>query len=322
MVLEQEKSVVASAVEEALEAHREVFTPSSVFGECLPYLKEYVTGGKLFRGSLYLAGCDALGVEGNPRVAAGIELLHSAMLVQDDVMDRDDTRRGLKAVHKELKRYSEHHAESLSTLVSDAFIFIAYNEFSNHPRPARCSRVASECLLSTVRGQSLDITAPFLELTREQCLQIHREKTGRYTFTMPLRMAYAHTDTSPDHLKVIGGLYGVLFQLRDDELNVYGDQKETGKPVMSDVVEGKQTVLRELVVRHDPSLKECFGDESAVERRHDDLRLTLDAVREEHEGIRDRFEAEAVDYVTETVEHESLRGLLLDVLEAVLRRDR
>src|SRR3989344_4204905 len=69
--------------------------------EIVSFLEEFVLRGKLIRGTLFLLSCEMLGKELNQEligIACGIELMHSSLLIHDDIIDNDYTRRGQKTV--------------------------------------------------------------------------------------------------------------------------------------------------------------------------------------------------------------------------------
>jgi geranylgeranyl diphosphate synthase type I len=77
----------------------------------------------------------------------------------------------------------------------------------------------------------------------DRVLSLYRYKTGRYTMVLPLQagaLAAGRPDVLP-HLETIGENLGILFQIQDDRLGLFGDERELGKPVGSDIREGKKT---------------------------------------------------------------------------------
>jgi geranylgeranyl diphosphate synthase type I len=84
-------------------------------------------------------------------------------------------------------------------------------------------------------------------LSQEDILSIYTYKTGRYTCGLPLvtgAIIAGATEQTIKNLWKFGIALGILFQIQDDRLNLFGDTKQTGKPVGSDIREGKQTLHR------------------------------------------------------------------------------
>lgn len=83
-------------------------------------------------------------------------------------------------------------------------------------------------------------------MSLDDVLRVYRYKTGRYTFSVPLSLGalLAGADEGVrGALEEVGELLGVVFQIRDDELGLFGSEEEIGKPAGSDVREGKRTVF-------------------------------------------------------------------------------
>jgi geranylgeranyl diphosphate synthase, type I len=108
---------------------------------------------------------------------------------------------------------------------------------------------AHRMLFEEMGGQLSDIAASMAGKrapSLEQLLNICRYKTACYTFETPLQIGAVLAGADDDtifHLATFGRALGVAFQLADDMLGVYGDEAVTGKPILSDMQEGKQTVL-------------------------------------------------------------------------------
>jgi geranylgeranyl diphosphate synthase type I len=113
-----------------------------------------------------------------------------------------------------------------------------------------CARELS--FVGVAQMQDLHNGACPAEVTDEQVLRLHLYKTGRYSFSLPL-MVGALLAGAPElalqHLEKLGGLLGVLFQIRDDELGLFGDTHRIGKPAGSDVREGKKTLYYSHLLR-------------------------------------------------------------------------
>lgn len=188
------------------------------------------------------------------RVAAGLELLHLFALVQDDVMDRSETRRGRPTLHVAAAR---RHAEvgglgdpalfgdSVATLVAD----LALSEATLLVAPTAPPVLRAWRLMTVelVEGQLLDVTHTAgrrRDLGTSQ--RIARFKSGRYTITRPLQLGALVAGADHDlveRLLAWGDLVGDAFAVRDDVLGVWGDPARTGKPAGDDLRSGKPTVL-------------------------------------------------------------------------------
>lgn len=220
-------------------------------------------GGKRLRPAFVYWGHRATGAGHDDEVlvaAAAVELLHTFALVHDDVMDRSETRRGLPAVHEALA--AAHARAGLlgdpgwfgvgGAILAGDLAFVWADQLLDSarlPGPAleRARLVFSHLRTEVMAGQYLDLRMAGDALAGEdQARRVALLKSGRYTVTRPLQMgaALGEPDAVLDAaLRAFGDAVGLAFQLRDDVLGLFGDPAETGKSALSDLREGKRTVL-------------------------------------------------------------------------------
>ena len=220
-------------------------------------------GGKRLRPAFVYWGYRATGTAHSDAIvapAAAVELLHTFALIHDDVMDRSPERRGRPAVHTGMAR--EHARAGLSgdpdwfgvggaILAGDLAFVWADQLLDNAPLPAdaidRARRVFTVMRVEVMAGQYLDLRLAGLPHASEaESLHVALLKSGRYTVTRPLQLGAAIAGADPRldaTLQAYGDALGVAFQLRDDILGVFGDPELTGKGAVSDLREGKRTVL-------------------------------------------------------------------------------
>jgi len=196
------------------------------------------------------------------KVASTLELMHSMLLVQDDIIDRSSVRRGGRALHLVLQeRYGK--VTLNGTIGSDIAIVAGDVLFSNaieiisglklDPEiKNRFLALFSETYESTAWGQILDSlnTRPSaIEKGRSAALEISTLKTAYYTIHYPMLMGYVLSGgTGAAEKRRIADFalpLGLAFQIRDDILGVFGDREDTGKSADSDLIEGKLTILVE-----------------------------------------------------------------------------
>lgn len=211
------------------------------------------------------------------RAAAALELLHSALLVHDDIMDGDRLRRGEPTVHA---RYEEEARRAravdparvgtaLGIAAGDLAIFAALAEFAAlETEPALRAEIARRAgreLALVAAGQlaDVDLGADRRWPPRAAVLAVYTYKTARYTFSLPLACGALLAGASPGQvarLERFGELLGTVFQVLDDDLGMFGTEAETGKPVGADVREGKKTLLaQELLRRARPAERRRLG---------------------------------------------------------------
>ncbi|MRG90942.1 polyprenyl synthetase family protein [Polyangium spumosum] len=209
-------------------------------------------GGKRVRAGLIAAGWIAAGGEGplDAAIDAGVafELLQSYLLIQDDWMDNDATRRGGPSVHAALTKRlgGEHIGATAAILSSDMTWGLAVETLVSIPglsaeRRLEVTQVFLRIHEDVVLGQQIDVLGK-----AEDVEAMHDLKTGSYTMRGPLLIGAALAGGSPELCAALARFaapLGVAFQLRDDLLGTFGDHAETGKPVGNDIVAGKRTSL-------------------------------------------------------------------------------
>ncbi|MFE9788981.1 polyprenyl synthetase family protein [Nocardia salmonicida] len=224
---------------------------------------DFASGGKCVRSVFVYLGwlCGGLG-ESEPalRAAASAELLHAFALVQDDVMDESQARRGRKSAHLRLAAWhsdqgwsgsSARFGESAAILLADLYLVWA-------ERMLRESGVSSAALdrawprYDAMRselavGQLADLSNDANRVpTLDAVMDIARRKSGNYTVRRPLELGAAMADCDETVMRLLGEygeVVGEAFQIRDDLLGIFGDPATTGKPTGDDVRERKATTV-------------------------------------------------------------------------------
>jgi geranylgeranyl diphosphate synthase type I len=214
-------------------------------------------GGKRLRPVVaHWAFVGAGGDPADPRLVdlgAALELLHAFALVHDDVMDHTDSRRGAPTVHAAAR--ARHAAgdrigdagdfgDASAILVGD--LAHAYADDLLRSADPALMPIWQELRVEVNLGQYLDLEAAAAgDRSPATARAIARYKSGRYTIEHPLRLGagLAGDPALADALLAYGEPVGRAFQLRDDVLGCFGDPARTGKPVGSDIREGKATLL-------------------------------------------------------------------------------
>lgn len=200
-------------------------------------------GGKRIRPVMLLMACDMFGgaVHKGIPAALGIEIFHNFSLVHDDIMDRAPLRRGKPTVH-------ERWNANTAILSGDTMLVKAYEQFMNLPehllKPALT--VFNQTAVEVCEGQQYDMEFE----TREEVsipdyLEMIRLKTAVLigaAFQLGGLVAEAGTDDQK-RLYEFGIHTGMVFQLRDDLLDTYGDADLFGKKPYGDIVANKKTFL-------------------------------------------------------------------------------
>lgn len=232
-----------------------------------PWLKDLVERllpfcekGKMLRGAQVFLASELYSGKKNEdclRCAAAIELFQAGLLIHDDIMDKDTWRRGGPSLfyqyeslgkEKKLARFDE-FGRSMAICAADYVYFIAYKLLSELKfRQAEVNSLFSRNLAEVCLGQMDDVYLGHSpgRAESERILFLYKQKTGRYTFSLPLACGALLAGVCPTEqqaLEKIGLHLGVVFQLRDDLLGLEGDIQQKGKTIASDIMEGKQTLV-------------------------------------------------------------------------------
>jgi geranylgeranyl diphosphate synthase type I len=210
--------------------------------------------GKRVRPTLLVAGWALASGELGQRVpwgltefAAGFELLHTFMLIHDDVADRATTRRGGPILHRMLG--AGRPGEELAVVVGDHVYARAVETMlgSGLAHAARATKYLMAVCRHTGVGQYLDLElsrAPLDQVNLFQALKVANLKTAQYGFVAPLvagAMLGGAGGDQKDALERVGRQWGLAFQLQDDLLGLFGDDRVVGKDGGGDFYEGKRT---------------------------------------------------------------------------------
>lgn len=231
-------------------------------------------GGKSLRPAVLMFCCGAVGGDEHTALpaAAAVELYHTFTLVHDDIIDRDELRRGVPTVHHDFSNRAatelnlspeaaKHYGLTIAILTGDlqqgwaaSLLPDLYEVYGLPPQLALSlvKQLFRHTQIALINGETLDVIqseTPVEQVTEEQVLEMLWQKTGiLYEFAgragaaIGLRLPdFSHPMV--EALSSFTGQCGIAFQLQDDILGIVGNEKRTGKPVGSDIREGKRTVI-------------------------------------------------------------------------------
>ncbi len=205
-------------------------------------------GGKRLRPYLTIKSCEAVGGLAKYAVpfAASLEILHNFTLVHDDVMDNDELRRGKPTVHKKF-------GAPMAILAGDLLFAKVYQSVLDHA-PAHMSSdevvtalgKMTDSIILLCEGQALDVSFPqAMDVTEKDYLFMIGGKTSSL-FMACAEVGALAGGASKAQITALGRFAwdaGLAFQIVDDVLGITADEAKLGKPVGSDIREGKKTLI-------------------------------------------------------------------------------
>jgi geranylgeranyl pyrophosphate synthase len=205
--------------------------------------------GKRVRPLLAYASAELCGLEpaAVDSIAAAVELVHAYSLIHDDLpsMDNDDLRRGRPTTHRAFD-------EATAILAGDALQALAFEILCNDEHLAKTPAAQIRVIAWLARaigpsgmvgGQALDLEAEGQQLGEQSLEDIHRRKTGqliRASIMMPSEFA-DFSDPARAQLDAFARDIGLVFQIRDDLLEIEQDTDTLGKNAGSDAANDKST---------------------------------------------------------------------------------
>lgn len=233
--------------------------------QMLDDLEDFCTrGGKRLRPALVYYGYKLLGGDESKdilKVSLAMELIHTFLLIQDDIMDESNLRRGKTTMHRIYEAEcetmyrangdSQRFGETMGILAGDLSFCLAFepllsSDFSPELKTQVMQKL-QDTVINTIFGQELDVRLEFKGFSKpSEILSVYRLKTAQYTFECPLHIGAMLAGATQKDLETISNFAipcGIAFQIRDDILGMFGDKKHTGKSVGSDLRQGKQTLL-------------------------------------------------------------------------------
>lgn len=264
------------------------------------------SGGKRLRPILLVTAYGGFGgkeYQSAVSLAAAQEILHVALLIHDDIIDRQLVRRGQPNIAgRYTKTYGDAHlAMSAALLAGDLCISVAYQLLAaaqlKEPTQAEVFKLFGRAIHEVAGGQLIDMESAIRTYTTSDALRVAHYKTASYSFEGPLAIgavAAGAGEHAVEQIRQFGQHTGLAFQLVDDLLGMYGEDEEIGKSSLADLREGKQTALITMARELAPSQEVTYLEQALGNADAD--RPMLSRVREilESSGARGKVE-ELVD---------------------------
>ena len=296
--------------------------------ELIPKIGQYIqtSGGKRIRPAVLLMAARLSGYTGDRAIlyAAVVEFIHTATLVHDDIIDDSDLRRGRLAVHSRW-------GNDITVLLGD-YLYIKSMALALTHDALEIIRLLCDVTLRMIEGELYQLTKNGdADISEDEHFDIMRRKTA-YLFGGCAQIGGKLGKVSGEReqaLREYGFNLGIAFQVVDDLLDFTGDSERIGKPIGSDLREGKVTLPLIHLQRQDPDgvgariIRDVITSRSIAEPQWNELLRGL----REHASI-DYAYRRAVEFAERAKKHlyafppTPERDALLALPDYVLSRDR
>ncbi|HVZ11909.1 MAG TPA: polyprenyl synthetase family protein [Patescibacteria group bacterium] len=266
-VLKKYRPILENRIISTLNDKRSEESSIPFFEDAINRLSTFATTGKLIRGSLLLLTANSFGIEPEKisDIAAAVELSHSGLLIHDDIIDNDRVRRGNKTIFAQYETEAEakkikdqtFYGHSMAICVADIAYFMSYELIATNASiddgkklevakifTREIQKVGAAEMADTHFGVAND------EPTIDDVLTIYKYKSARYTFSLPFILGATIGGASGEtisRLDAFGEKLGIVFQIKDDEIGLFGDEEKIGKPIGGDIKQNKKTIFRALL---------------------------------------------------------------------------
>jgi len=305
--------------------------PAELYEASLHYIK---AGGKRLRPLITILASRIVG--GNEETAipgaAAVEVLHTFTLVHDDIIDKDELRRGVPTVHRLW-------GIDMAIVAGDTLYAYAYKCLlqalsygTSSDRVSKAIEYLTEAAITVAEGQALDMLLPSRSTVSESdYINMVKKKTATL-FAASAAIGAALAGGSDDVISKLWNIMimaGIAFQIRDDVLGLIGDERTLGKPVYSDLREGKMTILVIYALnradeKYRNKMKFVIGNRAAT---HEELAEVAELIKnlgalEHAEAIADEYAEKTIALVEllNSVDSEALL-MMKDVVRFMVRRN-
>ena len=344
----ENKKLVDKRIVQYVNLKSDLFNRLPLFGSDLSTrLVSFATRGKNIRGVLFLFTAEMFGEKICPAlidIAAGLELIHSSLLIHDDVMDNDLLRRGqpslysqyLERMKKSSIKENVQTAKSLAICVGDLSFFLGMQlinraVFDLKLNDSILTKITDEIMLvglaqmEDVFYGNQDETPSLKEIDL-----VYLYKTARYTFSLPMSLSTLVAKQKSDmivDIEQLGEHIGFIFQLRDDEIGLFMDEGISGKTKGSDIRENKKTYLKSLLYSHlsissKTKLDSIFGNKNITEndiKYIQNIIITSGVTKQIQNIVEDR-EKKAIEIINRLPVKHSYKASLVGLLRYISDR--
>lgn len=229
--IEKEMTLFNQVFDKALESDNDI----------LKLVNEHVKSmkGKQIRPTMTILAAKLISpvTEATLQAAAALEMLHTASLIHDDVVDNSDLRRGIKSVNAIW--------DNRISILSGDYLISQASIIATAAKKLEIIKVISQLGRDLSEGELLQIkNVQTISTNEERYINVIKKKTAKL-FSACMRcggLTVGATEEQMQNLELFGEKYGILFQMRDDIFDYVSTASKIGKPVGNDIREGKLTL--------------------------------------------------------------------------------
>lgn len=349
--LKNEKQAIDNFLISFLYEQEKFFANQDLSKEAFARIKAFVVSGKTVRGGLFLLAAKSLNEKNYQEnqadfltIAAAIELMHSSILIHDDIIDQDEKRRGqdsvwhqyqkdaIKQNHQDPKNYGQSLAICLGNIIN----FLASSTLERlatlpQKTQSQIKQTISQEIIRTNFAEMLDskITLQATLPAQGEVSEMYLFKTARYTFALPLVLAALASDLEKSQIKLLEAIsesLGLIFQIVDDSISIFASEEVSGKSYVSDIREGKRTLfyltlLEEVTNKEKQFLLKKYGQKNLTTKEIAEIqKLFQQFAKTKVDQILNKFREKAQTDISK-IKSKKTRLLLTDILEFNLTRN-
>lgn len=308
-----------------------------------------LNGGKRIRAALavqgYLAGEKKIN-RAIYDVGAAMELIHSYFLIHDDIIDQDDLRRGRPSMHCRFSNslsknipsdHRDHLGRSLAILAGDISSVWAYELFAKSKFPAEQKIKAlgeiNRMIFKCGTGEILDVAIELKNHPKvSDIFKVQIYKTASYTIEGPLAIGALLGGASPAMIKALREFarpLGIAFQIQDDILGLFGNEKEVGKPIGSDLRQGKMTLLMLHALKRANNIQKriiqsALGNENISKKQINNVRAIVEQTSSlaYSQNLVRKFSAQSRNILQKSPLPDAAKSFLAGLIEFLAKRSK
>ena len=309
--------------------------------EIIEKLRSFILKGKTIRGSLVYIADELFNLKMEKKnlfyLASFFEVIHSSLLIHDDVMDNDNLRRGEKTIHfyyqekfNNIKNNND-IGKNFAINIGDIGFFIGFDFLSKiNLSEKKRSNFFSLIIEEYIKVALAQIDDVFFSQTKNEpsikdILKIYLYKTARYTFLLPvvavLYIKNNHLYKDKNFHSILEKL-GIIFQITDDLIGFMSDQ--TGKDKASDIRENKKTIIQFFLWDElkNNNLKKLFGKKDITKQEIEKLRNFFNSSKSKKkiDSIINQFKMEIITGLKNNNYPQEFKNTVLDFIEYLINR--